>query len=75
MRLDFTIFQIADPIISTATVTATRFGLANEDDGADATATGRCDEDSFSVVLPGGSSPPVICGTNTNQHSKCIKLT
>ena len=26
--------------------------------------------DSFSVTSPSGSSPPVICGTNTGEHSK-----
>ena len=26
--------------------------------------------DSFSVTSPSGLSPPVICGTNTGEHSK-----
>merc|ERR1712064_164440 len=67
MRLDFTTFQIADPTTATTTVSLTAFGL--QDMGGPASnARGRCETDSFSVVVPGGSSPPVICGTNTNQH-------
>merc|ERR1712013_527804 len=27
-----------------------------------------CDTDSFGVTVPGGKSPPQICGTNTGQH-------
>lgn len=70
MRLDFTTFQIADPTTATTTVAKTLFGLSDPGGAADpaATARGRCDADSFSVVVPGGSSPPVICGTNTGQH-------
>ena len=26
--------------------------------------------DTFSVNNPGGSTPPIICGTNTGEHSK-----
>jgi len=33
------------------------------------TAT-QCLTDTFSLTGPGGSVPPVICGTNTGEHSK-----
>ena len=70
MRLDFTTFQISGPSTSTtATVANTLFGLANAG-GDPALARGRCDEDSFAVSVAGGTSSPVICGTNTGQHSK-----
>merc|ERR1712241_984905 len=64
MRLDFTTFQISGPSTSTTvTVANTLFGLANAG-GDPALARGRCDEDSFA----GGTSSPVICGTNPGQH-------
>jgi len=66
MRLDFTTFQIAGPSTATVTVASTTWGRAVG--GTAATAIGRCDVDSFAVTVSGGSSPPVICGTNTNQH-------
>ena len=28
---------------------------------------GNCDTDSFSITVPGGKSPPVICGVNTGE--------
>jgi hypothetical protein len=28
----------------------------------------QCSTDQFSITGPGGSVPPVICGTNTGQH-------
>jgi hypothetical protein len=30
----------------------------------------QCLLDTFTVTNPGGNTPPVICGTNNNQHSK-----
>jgi len=69
MRLDFTTFQISDPTTATTTVAHTVFGLTDPAAlGVEVNGRGRCDTDSFSVVVPGGSSPPVICGTNTGQH-------
>ena len=70
MRLDFTTFQISGPSTSTTvTVANTLYGLANAG-GDPALGRGRCNEDSFSVSVAGGTSTPVICGTNTGQHSK-----
>ena len=31
---------------------------------------GQCQTDIFSVTAPGNNAPPVICGTNTGEHSK-----
>ena len=40
--------------------------------GVDAAAgsgnrVGNCDTDQFSVTVPGGKSPPAICGVNTGD--------
>ena len=32
--------------------------------------TGDCSTDQFSITSPGAWGSPVICGTNTGQHSK-----
>jgi len=69
MRLDFTTFVIDEPTTATTTVSKTLFGLADPAAGGDEmTGRGRCDTDSFAVSVAGGSSSPVICGTNTGQH-------
>ena len=34
----------------------------------DSPFVGDCMVDSLTVAVPGGSSPPVICGYNTGQH-------
>ena len=31
---------------------------------------GQCQTDIFSVTAPGNNAPPVICGTNSGEHSK-----
>ena len=31
---------------------------------------GQCQTDAFSVTAPGNNAPPVICGTNSGEHSK-----
>ncbi len=38
--------------------------------GNPVTLASECLLDSFSVTNPGGNAPPVICGTNSNEHSK-----
>ena len=30
----------------------------------------QCQTDTFSVTAPGNHAPPVICGTNTGEHSE-----
>ena len=34
---------------------------------------GQCQDDQFSVTAPGNNAPPVICGTNSGEHSKLKK--
>merc|ERR1719219_380257 len=59
LRLDFETFVLNNPVTSTAiTITTT----------LNANRIGSCDTDSFGVTVPGGKSPPQICGTNTGQH-------
>ena len=70
-RLDFDTFVIAQPDVSTDTNVG---DVANGDvvpvgSGTPFSTASRCITDQFSVTSPGKSSPPVICGTNTNQHS------
>ena len=33
---------------------------------------GQCQDDQFSVTAPGNNAPPVICGTNSGEHSKLV---
>ena len=37
--------------------------------GRDVALAGQCLTDTFTVTSPGGNAPPVICGTNSQQHS------
>ena len=78
LRLDFTSFVLSGPSTSSLTV-AKRVpgaGVVVASVGGGATASvaemGRCVADSFSVSSPGAehSSPPVICGTNSGEHSE-----
>ena len=32
----------------------------------------QCQTDTFTVTSPGNHAPPVICGTNSGEHSKTI---
>ena len=34
---------------------------------------GQCQVDAFSVTSPGNNAPPVICGTNSGEHSKYLR--
>jgi len=34
----------------------------------------QCNTDTFSITGPAGSTPPVICGTNTGQHGILKKI-
>ena len=67
--MDFTNFVIAGPNTLTTTIGKTLFGTET------AAATGKavsqrtqCNTDTFTITGPAGSTPPVICGTNTGQH-------
>jgi len=64
LRLDYETFVLSNPVTAT-TVTIGPTGAAAAGQG---TRQGNCDTDSFGVTVPGGKSPPIICGTNTGQH-------
>jgi len=57
IRIDFDTMVLAAPFSTSSTAVA-----------ADSGKTGDCIYDTLSITNPGGSSPPVICGTNTGQH-------
>jgi len=59
LRLDFETFVMNNPVTATDITTATPIN---------ANRIGSCDTDSFSVTVPGGKSPPTICGTNSGYH-------
>jgi len=63
LRLDFETFVLSDPVTAT-TITV---GPATAAAGT-ANSIGQCNVDTFSVTVPGGKTPPVICGTNTGYH-------
>jgi len=64
LRLDYETFVLSNPVTAT-TITIGPTGAAAAGQG---TRQGNCDTDSFGVTVPGGKSPPIICGTNTGQH-------
>ena len=66
LRLDFGVFVINGP--STETTSVTKCG------GNALFELGQCQTDIFSVTAPGNNAPPVICGTNSNEHSKFNKF-
>merc|ERR1712013_555442 len=63
LRLDFETFALNNPV----TVTTVTSGPAAAAAGS-ANSLGACNVDQFTVTVPGGKSPPVICGTNTGSH-------
>jgi len=63
LRLDYETFVLSNPV----TITTITVGPPAAEAGS-ATRIGNCDTDSFGVTVPGGKSPPAICGTNTGQH-------
>ena len=71
LRLDFITFVINGPNTDyTATDALTQAGAAVGTGGTAASLASRCLTDVFSVSNPGGPSPPQICGTATDEHSK-----
>jgi len=67
LRLDFETFVLNDPVTAT-TITVGPVNADGTPVAGSATRQGNCDTDSFGVTVPGGKSPPLICGTNTGQH-------
>ena len=64
-------FVMAGPSTVTTTTGQILLGESIPGGGGDAVndAT-QCKDDQFAVTSPGNPTPPVICGTNTNAHSK-----
>ena len=46
--------------------------VVNKCGGKDLFELGQCQTDMFSVTAPGNNAPPVICGTNSGEHSKYL---
>ena len=69
LRLDFNSFVIAGPTTVTTTSVIIGNGLIAFGAKPVSTAT-QCLTDTFSITGPSGSVPPVICGTNSGEHSK-----
>ena len=63
-------FVIAGPNTITTTVGLQIGGTPTIGTGNPVTWQTQCNTDTFSVTGPGGSVPPVICGTNTGQHGE-----
>jgi hypothetical protein len=71
LRIDFNSFVIAGPsTITTSAYTELNGVPTATGKGVVVSTATQCLTDAFSVTGPGGSVPPVICGTNTGQHSK-----
>ena len=68
LRLDFQSFIINQPE-GVNTVSVAKVG------GKEMYDNTQCQTDIFSVTAPGNNAPPVICGTNTGEHSKKWKIT
>lgn len=69
LRIDFNTFVIAGP----NSLTVTQFKTAGggiAGGGKKVTTASQCLTDTFSVTGPGGSVPPVICGSNSGQHGE-----
>ena len=62
IRYDFTTNTLAAPVLQTASAPGT--GLEESH------AIGDCTTDQMSITSPGKVGSPIICGTNTDQHSK-----
>jgi hypothetical protein len=63
LRIDFETFVLNDPVTATTITVGPAAAAAGS-----ANRIGNCDTDSFGVTVPGGKSPPLICGVNTGQH-------
>lgn len=61
--MDFDSFQITGPSTSTVDL-----GKLLPDSLKEVSTASQCLTDTFSVNNPGGSTPPIICGTNTGEH-------
>ena len=71
MRLDFNTFAISGPSTNTLSIGKITEGELNTVSGFDACARGQCQTDTFTITSP-STTPPVICGTNSGEHSKMV---
>ena len=76
LRLDFNMFAISGPSTQVNSEVLLLNGQVVPDPtinnavGVKASLNTNCQVDSFAVSNPGGTTPPVICGTNTGKHSE-----
>ena len=68
--MDFSTFVIAGPTTLTTTVAKELGGSMGTAAGSPVNLATECLTDTFSMTGPAGSVPPVICGTNSGEHSK-----
>ena len=60
--------MIAGPSTSTTTVLVQIGGSVSGSTGTAMTAATQCFTDTFSITGVAGSTPPIICGTNSGYH-------
>ena len=65
IKFDLTMMVMANPVQSTVETTTTA-AVRTAAEGM----TGQCATDSFQISGGSGRDSPVICGTNSGQHSK-----
>ncbi len=72
LRLDFNNFVITGPSMETISTTkrVKNGGVVQNGATVPVTEATQCLTDRFSVSNADGPNPPVICGTNTGEHSK-----
>ncbi len=71
LRLDFHQFVIQGPSTSTVGAFKQVGGLpATSKKAPSASLSTNCLVDTFGVTSPGNNAPPVICGTNSGEHSE-----
>jgi len=72
--MDFSTFVITGPNTVTTSIFYNLFGSITATGGSKvgvpSSFATECLTDTFSVTGSGGTTPPVICGTNTGYHSK-----
>ena len=74
LRLDFSTFVISGPTTITITALTELNGNQVTKGSVPVSLATQCLTDTFSVTGPSGSVPPVICGTNTGEHSEFLNM-
>ena len=70
IRIDFSTFVISGPNTVTTSIGYEVGGSIATVAGKKISTATQCQTDTFSLTGPGGSVPPVICGTNTGEHGE-----